>query len=970
MKRALSVALFLVFCLVGTAHTMQITDIYWAQGTQGGVIGISVDAWPAAWGDWTCYLNGKQVPMEGAEEGDFTIRPNAPLENPPTGLWVGAQPWLSTVRDTDFPCAGTLQFDVTGEGLTNIYEFNLVDDGCKTNARLNKALAWNPSPEEDAEDVAADRTLSWTPGDYAVSHNVYLGTNKNTVAGAIRLAGDIDGSGKVDFGDVLALSAQWLQSPIGPQPSSDLNDDSNVNLVDYAEVADNWMVLGDGTFGGHYVFDANSFSPEDLGFGETYYWRIDEVNIAELNSPWTGDVWSFRTIYIEPNIVGWWKFDETSGSTAADSSRYGHDGQVTGAAWAQGRIDGALEFEGGDYVSAPNDVFSSVSSEITVTLWQYGSQAVQPQNDHILEATDGSGNRVLNISLPWGDGNIYWDAGNDGSSYDSISQSAEPNKYEGKWNFWAFTKNAGTGRMNIYLNGEPWHSGTGKTRTMDGVAAFRIGSSAVGGSNYDGLIDDLRIYNRQLDANEIFYYYANMAYDEDCHGPYIMDAPAGFVPDVTHSADLVISGTDTMTIEDVNYLQQGHIYINDQATLILQNAQLAIATGDVATVHTYIFVSENASLQINNSLIFPAPQGQGGLVCVFNSGTVDMTDSPTCIHYFDNFVGAKLTMNNSAMLFTIGGLLQIGGGDMTLNNSTIGALALRVPAGGHLDIRGLHSGVHFDSWDVHDMIPEADYNLVLNNTCVLRDDFTGELEHGPYERGWLFFVNPDAHVRIADSEIRKVFLDLVNDDVTFENLRIGIRSSLSYRDTVLSNITMMGQWPFGIIDSNATIINSDYLFIQPSGDSIVTLIDSHMVEFIPRNFFGTMDFENGLWTVAGEIIGGVPYHSMENDFTMKGSLKISPDVRQSLRWSDAQVTREYGVIVKDQYSNPIEGAVIKINGDPCDVTDETGRADFSLLLDEDNYNAPTDFEVWQGLDLIAQKGVDFFTETPIIVIKE
>ena len=33
--------------------------------------------------------------------------------------------------------------------------------------------------------------------------------------------------------------------------------------------------------------------PDGLVPGTTYYWRIDEVNIAEPNSPWKGDVWSF-----------------------------------------------------------------------------------------------------------------------------------------------------------------------------------------------------------------------------------------------------------------------------------------------------------------------------------------------------------------------------------------------------------------------------------------------------------------------------------------------------------------------------------------------------------------------------------------------------------------------------------------------------------------------------------------------------
>lgn len=434
---------------------------------------------------------------------------------------------------------------------------------------------------------------------------------------------------------------------------------------------------------------------------------------------------------------------------------------------------------------------------------------------------------------------------------------------------------------------------------------------------------------------------------------------------IKHYGDLVIEGREPKIIENTKYFQQGNIYINDEAKLLIKNSELMIGRGKVPTIHTYIFVSEKASLEIENSLIFPAPEG-GGLVCVFNHGKVDIIDSPTSIHYFDMSKGAQLTMRNSEMVFTIGGLLQVAGGDIKLIDSTIGALGLRVPRNAHLNITGLKSGVYFEAWDVHDIIPEADYNLVLERTSILKDDFTGELKHGPYERGWLFFLDPDAHVRISDSELRKVFIDLVNENVRFENLRVGIPSSLKYRDIELKDVIIMGQWPFTIIDSNVTISNSDYLFLQPSGESRITLINSHMVEFIPRDFFGTMIFENGVWTNAGEIIAGVPYHSMKNDFTIKGSLRIGEELREHLQWKEARVIREYEVIVRDENGNPAEGALVKIDGETL-VSDSAGKTKFSLVFNEFNYMEPKNLEVWEGKNLITQKEIDFFTETPILL---
>lgn len=436
-----------------------------------------------------------------------------------------------------------------------------------------------------------------------------------------------------------------------------------------------------------------------------------------------------------------------------------------------------------------------------------------------------------------------------------------------------------------------------------------------------------------------------------------------FVPDITHSGHLVVEGKETKIIEDVKYFQQGNIYVNDEAKLVVRNSQLMIGPGEVVpTVHSYIFVDDKASLEIENSTVFPA----SGLVVIRTSGKVNITNSPTEIHLLEIGEGAKVVITDSEVVGPIGGLIQIEGGDTKIINSTIGALALTVPAKAHLDISGLKSGVYLESWNVHDMIPEADYTLVLEKTRILKDDFTGELKHGPYERGWLFFLDPNAHVRISDSELRKVFIEVQNEDVKFENLRVGIPSSLKYRDIELKDITIMGQWAFSVTDSNVTISNSDYLFLQPTGQSTVSLVNSHMVEFIPRDFFGTMIFENGTWTVAGEIIGGTPYHSMENNFTIKGSLKIE-GVRENLQWKDAQVTREYDVIVRDESGNPIEGALIKIDGKTF-VSDNAGKAKFSLIFNEFNYNEPKKLEVLEGENLITQ--IDFFTETPIIIIKD
>jgi hypothetical protein len=218
-------------------------------------------------------------------------------------------------------------------------------------------------------------------------------------------------------------------------------------------------------------------------------------------------------------------------------------------------------------------------------------------------------------------------------------------------------------------------------------------------------------------------------------------------------------------------------------------------------------------------------------------------------------------------------------------------------------------------------------------------------------------------VRISSSELRKFVLDLWNETAAFQDLRAGVSAGLAYRDIVLTNVVVMGQWTFLIADSDVTISNSDYLFLQPSGSSIVTLTNSHISEFIPRNFFGTMIFDDGLWAGTGEIIGGAPYHSMANDFVIKGSLRIE-GLRELLQWKDARVTREFDVVFTDTDGDPVGEVVIRVGGQDY-VTDDTGQAKFTMVFDESNYNQRTTVEAWRAGTLIARQEMDFFTETPI-----
>lgn len=157
--------------------------------------------------------------------------------------------------------------------------------------------AWQQRP---ADNKSGTGLLSWLSGYYAESHDVYFGTSFSDVNSAARLAGDGDGNGSVDTKDVRIVSNNWLTDPAGSKPYAGFDGDNNVNLRDFAIVANDFGKSGSSAYKGNQ--QANSYTdPVAIDFGTGYYWRIDEVNDGNT---WRGDTLSFKAARIIFNCDG------------------------------------------------------------------------------------------------------------------------------------------------------------------------------------------------------------------------------------------------------------------------------------------------------------------------------------------------------------------------------------------------------------------------------------------------------------------------------------------------------------------------------------------------------------------------------------------------------------------------------------------------------------------------------------------
>jgi len=201
----------------------------------------------------------------------------------------------------------------------------------------------------------------------------------------------------------------------------------------------------------------------------------------------------------DPSLVGWWKFDEGSGAIAHDSSGNGNDGTLNGpVAWVEdGKINGALSFNGPyNYVQVQDSPSLDMTQQLTIAAW------INPSwtgNNRILQKSSGGGDNQYRLLKEWGDNMVFHVPG---LSADRLEFVGLPPL--GEWTHLAATYDGST--MKVYYNGVVVgeQASTGQMGVSDGT--LTIGTkheTAPAGDEYNGMLDDVRIYNRALSASEI-----------------------------------------------------------------------------------------------------------------------------------------------------------------------------------------------------------------------------------------------------------------------------------------------------------------------------------------------------------------------------------------------------------------------------------------------------------------------------------
>ncbi len=205
------------------------------------------------------------------------------------------------------------------------------------------------------------------------------------------------------------------------------------------------------------------------------------------------------TVEETKEIVGWWKLDEMSGNVAFDSSGNGNDGIIIGdPEWVTGWDGGALRFDGvDDSINCGNDAIFDLTDEVTLAAWVNANDMGSGQDNPWLGKGDTS-YMIKNFRTGYDIEFFIYDGGWFSAHY-TVDDS-----FNGEWHHVAGTYDGSV--LQIYLDGI-----VGEDAFLDHVGNIDVTSytvtigtnSQVAGRFSDATLDDCRIYNWALSADEI-----------------------------------------------------------------------------------------------------------------------------------------------------------------------------------------------------------------------------------------------------------------------------------------------------------------------------------------------------------------------------------------------------------------------------------------------------------------------------------
>ncbi len=625
----LSFTLVIGMILTSSAFSQEVENLLMDGGFEEAVSGWSLAMRAPAAATLTIDTNERRVGQASArieitDVGDGTSNHNLTLDNNAgiaveanktytVDFWTKAEadrtliidailnqdPWTRLFRVTDIPVTTewtkihhTFQPNETMSPV--VFLFSFVDS--KTTIWLDQVrfyegelveedggpeYAYDPDPQDEAVIEATWANLSWKPGDFAVTHDVCFGESFDAV-----------------------------------------NEGAEGTFI--GNQAETFTVIG---------FPGFPY-PDGLVPGTTYYWRVDEVNEADPNSPWKGDVWSFtiapKTAYfpdpadaaegVPVDVTLSWKpgfgaklhtvyfgetFDEVD--TATGGSPQGTAGFSPGALkmaktyyWRVDEFD-ILETHKGD-------------------VWSFTTEGAVSNPSPAKGAVDVSQTPVLTWTPGFGATyEIFF--GNDASALEKKTsgnlgyESYEPGQLEWNTTYYWRVDEANNTNTDSPWTGPLWSFTTANFLIIDDMEAYNDLDPADPLSNriFNAWIDG---YDDPTNGSLVGNDFAPFAEQTIVHSgnqsmPFAYDNAVAGKSEATYvltsNRDWTVNGVDTLTIwfrgESANAAEQMYLTLNGSARIDHDNPDAALITTWTAwNIDLQAFADQGVNLANVNSI--------------------------------------------------------------------------------------------------------------------------------------------------------------------------------------------------------------------------------------------------------------------------------------------------------------------------------------------------------------------------------
>jgi len=414
----------------------------------------------------------------------------------------------------------------------------------------------------------------------------------------------------------------------------DVTDNTEVGIVKVNITYPDSSTHNETMLVGSYYYN-NTYS--QVGTYNYYIWAEDTNSNSDVS---TGHSFTINDLSSCPDSMAhYWKLDETSGSTYEDSYAGLDGGAINAPTPIAGLIDGAQDFDGtSQYITVPDDDSLDWGSTDSFTIELWANFTNVASRNKVMIGRDQNGGAHWWLGANQNTGVVNWNMKAKDTSGGAVTGTTAIN--DGKWHHIVAVRNDTNDKNSLFVDGvEENYATYDYTAGFDATTSLGIGYMAyhlTPDYYYDGIIDEIALYDRALSVSEIQEHYTNglngKGYCEDAEETPQQVYVNVSAPDTVEQGDSFSVFIEIENVEDFDTAQYDITFDNSLLSVTVVNNGLV--GGTVIPISNYLMVDSDTLRVVQNILGSPpAPgaTGSGYLAEIqFNAlseGTSDLTIS-------------------------------------------------------------------------------------------------------------------------------------------------------------------------------------------------------------------------------------------------------------------------------------------------------------------------------------------------------